>query len=326
MTSSNGCAFCGKDREAAPMVFRGVHHQGICAECLDVCEDFFQVSRELWSKLDRLKSPERLSELSWKELYWARHCLERQTHVKNRATRVDVLCDFCNQPSADICIATAIICSACVALYSAALLRSNGVHLEKLRIVHDPETWILDAVPAEWNRRIEEAWAAVTAAAQTQGRSTEIDGQRCTEVFLVDTDFPDGVLDLARKVAPLWGSVLLIGGTHIQQRTLAQMLHELSSSATGPLVRVDCRTAAALSRIGSAENGTLILEEVTALTTAEQYLLLDSLEFNACKWRLISTTADSAAFASFVEAGMFSESLYYRLQMIPLVLASGQLN
>jgi len=65
-------------------------------------------------------------------------------------------------------------------------------------------------------------------------------------------------------------------------------------------------------------SGTLILHEVGALTEDDQLRLLAWLEQIDGRTRVVSTTAESL-FAR-VEAGLFIEALYYRLNTVSLTV------
>ena len=60
--------------------------------------------------------------------------------------------------------------------------------------------------------------------------------------------------------------------------------------------------------------GTIVIREVDALSSAEQYRLLQWLDATAERGPIVSTA--SAPLLPLVEAGMFSEVLFYRLNTI----------
>ncbi len=71
----------------------------------------------------------------------------------------------------------------------------------------------------------------------------------------------------------------------------------------------------------STDTGTLILHEVGALTLDEQLQLLDWLDQSAGRTRVVSTSPDS--LYALVEAGLFLEKLYYRLNTVSHNVAPG---
>ena len=71
----------------------------------------------------------------------------------------------------------------------------------------------------------------------------------------------------------------------------------------------------------AADTGTLILHEVGSLTHDDQVRLLAWLDQSAGRTRVVSTA--SASLFARVEAGLFLERLYYRLNTVSLNVAPG---
>ncbi len=71
----------------------------------------------------------------------------------------------------------------------------------------------------------------------------------------------------------------------------------------------------------AAHTGTLILHEVGSLTDTDQVRLLDWLDQAEGRTRVVSTTPTS--LYTQVEAGLFIEKLYYRLNTVSLNVAPG---
>lgn len=71
----------------------------------------------------------------------------------------------------------------------------------------------------------------------------------------------------------------------------------------------------------AANTGTLILHEVGSLTNDDQVRLLGWLEQAEGRTRVVSTSA--ASLFARVEAGLFIEKLYYRLNTVSLNVAPG---
>ena len=71
----------------------------------------------------------------------------------------------------------------------------------------------------------------------------------------------------------------------------------------------------------AADTGTLILHEVGSLTHDDQLRLLTWLDQSAGRTRVVSTA--SASLFARVEAGLFVEKLYYRLNTVSLNVAPG---
>ena len=71
----------------------------------------------------------------------------------------------------------------------------------------------------------------------------------------------------------------------------------------------------------AADTGTLILHEVGSLTHDDQVRLLAWLDQSAGRTRVVSTA--SASLFARVEAGLFIDRLYYRLNTVSLNVAPG---
>ncbi len=150
--------------------------------------------------------------------------------------------------------------------------------------------------------------------------------------------------ELARRVARLNTTVLLLGETGAGKEVLAESIHQLSPRRAGPLVRLNCAsfpehlleaelfghekgafTGADRKRVGfieSAHTGTLFLDEIGEMPTTTQAKLLVVLESRRVVRLGSSTPVDvdvrivSATHRSLpaeMAAGRFREDLYYRL-------------
>lgn len=153
-------------------------------------------------------------------------------------------------------------------------------------------------------------------------------------------------LRLARQAAHGHGPILLRGEQGVGKGMLASFIHQESALADGPFVAVDCQAVpgerlesllmgcdeAGLERAGmieQAHGGTLLLEQVEALTPALQGALLqllksgrlqrfDSPRVLAPRIRLIATSSGDLEQA--VAAGQFGRQLLYALQAFELHL------
>src|SRR5258706_891139 len=155
----------------------------------------------------------------------------------------------------------------------------------------------------------------------------------------------------ARAVASTTATVLLIGENGTGKEVLARAIHDESPRARGPFVGVSCAalpealieselfghekgafTDAAQTRKGRfelADGGTLFLDEISELTTPIQVKLLRVLQERAFE-RLGGTktlsvdirliAASNRALEQMIEAGTFRRDLFYRLNVVPLVL------
>ncbi len=159
------------------------------------------------------------------------------------------------------------------------------------------------------------------------------------------------VLETARKVAASDASVLLLGESGTGKEMLAQVIHENSPRRDGPFVAVHCAalspglleselfghvkgafTGAHRDRIGrfeAANGGTLFLDEIGDISLETQVKLLRVLQTRSFEpvgstrtihvdVRLITATHQD--LPRLIREGKFREDLYYRLNVITLLL------
>ena len=157
------------------------------------------------------------------------------------------------------------------------------------------------------------------------------------------------VLDLARKVAETSTTLLITGESGTGKDQLARLIHELSPRRDAPYLKIDCAslpqelveselfghergafTGAVerkLGRLEMAGSGTIVLDEVAALSTAIQAKLLRVLEERSferlggtetltIEARLIALT--NADLQRAVTARRFREDLYFRLSVLAI--------
>jgi DNA-binding NtrC family response regulator len=155
------------------------------------------------------------------------------------------------------------------------------------------------------------------------------------------------VLEIARKVAETSTTLLITGESGTGKDQLARLIHELSSRHDAPYLKIDCAslpqelveselfghergafTGASerkLGRLEMAGAGTIVMDEVAALSTATQAKLLRVLEERsferlggtetlAIEARLIALT--NADLQRAVTARRFREDLYFRLSVL----------
>src|SRR2546425_1300956 len=159
------------------------------------------------------------------------------------------------------------------------------------------------------------------------------------------------VFDTLVRVAPSNSSVLIQGESGTGKELVAQAVHRLSRRALGPLVAVNCAaipeqlleselfghvkgafTGASQARQGRfklADGGTIFLDEIGEMPLALQGKLLRVLQERAIEpvggskpepvdFRVIAAT--NKDLERQIEKGSFRGDLYYRLNVVPLVL------
>ena len=158
-------------------------------------------------------------------------------------------------------------------------------------------------------------------------------------------------LDVIRQAAPSSATVLLLGESGTGKELFARALHESSQRPAGPFIAINCGaipeaileselfgyergafTGAVARKEGRFERahlGTLFLDEIGELSLAMQVKLLRVLQESEFE-RLGATTptrvdvrvvaATNQDLAARVRDGKFREDLYYRLNVIQVVL------
>ncbi|HMM45647.1 MAG TPA: sigma-54 dependent transcriptional regulator [Candidatus Macondimonas sp.] len=160
-----------------------------------------------------------------------------------------------------------------------------------------------------------------------------------------------GVMARVVQVAPTHATVLILGETGAGKEVVARAIHERSTRAKGPFVRVNCGavppdlidselfghekgsfTGALAARRGwfeRADGGTLFLDEIGELTPAVQIRLLRVLQDGIVQRvgsereipvdvRVIAATHRD--LPGLVQDGVFREDLWYRLAVFPVIL------
>jgi len=159
------------------------------------------------------------------------------------------------------------------------------------------------------------------------------------------------VLDLVERVAPTGATLLIRGESGTGKEVIAKAVHHASPRANRPFVAVNCGavpeplleselfgftrgafTGAVASKAGlfeEAGGGTLFLDEIAEMPAALQVKLLRALQSGEIR-RLGATQASTidvrviAAtnrdLAAMIADGSFREDLYYRLNVIEVVL------
>ena len=159
------------------------------------------------------------------------------------------------------------------------------------------------------------------------------------------------VYRLVRLAAPRSATVLLIGETGTGKEIIAKAVHKLSRRADGPFVRVNCGalhenlleselfghvkgsfTGAVADKVGrfeAAHGGSIFLDEINSTSPQLQVKLLRVLqerefervgESKTIRVDVRVIAATNSSLEELIETGAFREDLYYRLNVIPVVL------
>jgi DNA-binding NtrC family response regulator len=172
-------------------------------------------------------------------------------------------------------------------------------------------------------------------------------------VWIGEDPASKAVLDLARKVAETSTTLLITGESGTGKDHLARLIHELGPRRDAPYLKIDCAslpqelveselfghergafTGAVerkLGRLEMAEGGTIVLDEVAALSPSTQSKLLRVLEERQFERlggtetltitsRLIALT--NSDLARLVSGGQFREDLFFRLSVLTISVPS----
>ncbi len=167
--------------------------------------------------------------------------------------------------------------------------------------------------------------------------------------FIVSDDKMQRVKDIIDQIKTAIVPVLITGESGTGKEVIARAIHKSSTRANGPFVAVNCAalpsalleselfghekgafTGAVSRHVGKfelADNGTLLLDEVTEIDPSLQAKLLRALQEKEIervggdgpikvKTRIIATTNRDIMAA--VASGQFRQDLYYRLNVIQL--------
>jgi two-component system, response regulator FlrC len=118
-------------------------------------------------------------------------------------------------------------------------------------------------------------------------------------------------------VARVRGPVLITGEPGTGRTLAARLFHEMSFEEDASLLIVDCSRLVDIRRTcSSATRGTFVLENVTSLNLSEQTQVVEAMWHKSLPGCRVVCTA-STSLRDLAEAGLFSEELYYRMNLLP---------
>lgn len=134
------------------------------------------------------------------------------------------------------------------------------------------------------------------------------------------------LLDEIRRASLSQASVLISGEAGTGKELVARAIHAASSRAAKPFVVIDCASLAVDSELEGlpatlslASGGTLLLDEVGALSPEPQSRLLEALNARGNDVRLIATT--NRDLQANVARGQFRDALVQKLASFPIRVA-----
>ena len=197
--------------------------------------------------------------------------------------------------------------------------------------------------------------AEVVAQALRTGQPPQVPrptgGEQAQAALIGESPALKQVLDVVARAAASDATVLLLGESGTGKEVVARLLHSFSPRVGGPFVAVNCGaipeglleselfghakgafTGATETRLGKfveADGGTLFLDEVGELPLASQVKLLRVLQDRTVspvgdgKTRTVHTrmvAATNQDLEARVKEGRFRSDLFYRLNVVPIVL------
>ncbi len=170
--------------------------------------------------------------------------------------------------------------------------------------------------------------------------------------FIVQSHKMELVLETARRVAAVDSNLLILGESGSGKSLIAKYIHKISSRSGGPFISINCAAipeqlfeselfgyspgaftgankTGKLGLIELADGGTLFLDEIAEIPPRLQAKLLDVIEerqfikvgghrTKTMDIRILAAT--NRDLEKYVKNGSFREDLYYRLNVIEIVI------
>ncbi|HEY2993979.1 MAG TPA: sigma-54 dependent transcriptional regulator [Methylomirabilota bacterium] len=205
--------------------------------------------------------------------------------------------------------------------------------------------------PDELYHRIDKALAGRALRRENENLRAQLRERYGLPGLIAQSPAMQAVLDLVERVAPTDATLLIQGESGTGKEVIAKAVHHASARAARPFVAVNCGavpetlleselfgymrgafTGAAAAKPGlfeEADGGTLLLDEIAEMPASLQVKLLRALQSGEVR-RLGATqsmtidvrviAATHGDLAALIGEGRFREDLYYRLNVIQIVL------
>jgi DNA-binding NtrC family response regulator len=205
--------------------------------------------------------------------------------------------------------------------------------------------------PDELNHRIDMALAGRALRRENENLRAQLRERYALSGLIAQSPAMHDILDLVERVAPTDATLLIQGESGTGKEVIAKAVHHASARASRPFVAVNCGavpetlleselfgymrgafTGATVNKLGlfeEADGGTLFLDEIAEMPAALQVKLLRALQSGEVR-RLGATqaatidvrviSATNGDLAARISQGTFREDLFYRLNVIQLVL------
>ena len=171
--------------------------------------------------------------------------------------------------------------------------------------------------PQDFLSVIERALSARALVLDNRRRKIALDsGDAAARMIFGQSAKAAALRDKVRSVARVGGEVLLTGDQGSGTAKVAEVIHLLSAAAPHPFVKragASLDHAAVAGAFAAATNGTLYIDEVSAIPAAGQFALLERLEAGGGA-RVIAGTTRPMDVA--VASGQFHGDLFYRLDLL----------
>jgi len=205
--------------------------------------------------------------------------------------------------------------------------------------------------PDELNHRIDKALAGRALRRENENLRAQLRERYGIAGLIAHSPAMQTVLELVERVAPTDATLLIQGESGTGKEVIAKAVHHASARAARPFVAVNCGavpetlleselfgyargafTGATTTKLGlfeEAHEGTLFLDEIAEMPAPLQVKLLRALQSGEVR-RLGATQAATidvrviaathGNLAALISQGSFREDLFYRLNVIQLVL------